>query len=239
MNAAELYQAGRPEEAIKALGDGLRDDPTDVRRRTFLFELLCFMGEYERAEKQLDILAKSNKDAEVGTLLYRGALHAERIRQGMFAPGGLLPTTKEPRVVGGTLNGKPFQSFIDADPRIGARLEVFAAGQYTWLPLEHVSSLTMQAPKRVRDLLWCPVTVRPSENMRELELGELLMPVTTPGAWRHSDPLVRLGRVTEVQDLPDGGPLVPIGQKLFLVDDDEIPLLEIRELLITPVAESA
>jgi type VI secretion system protein ImpE len=233
MNAAELYKAGRPEEAIKALGDGLRDDPTDVRRRTFLFELLCFMGEYDRAEKQLDVLAQRGKDAEAGALLYRGALHAERTRQAMFSPGGMLPNTVEPRVVSGTLNGKPFTSLVDADPRIGPRLELFAAGQYTWLPLEHISSLKMEAPRRVRDLLWSPVIVRPSEQMRELELGELLMPVTTPGAWRHADPLVKLGRVTEVEELSPGGALAPVGQKIFLVDDDEIPILEFRELVIT------
>jgi type VI secretion system protein ImpE len=49
MNAAELYREGRLDEAIEALGQALRDSPEDTRRRTFLFELLCFAGNYDRA----------------------------------------------------------------------------------------------------------------------------------------------------------------------------------------------
>lgn len=131
MNAAELYRAGRLDEAITALGDVLRDDPADARRRTFLFELLCFAGSYDRAEKQLDVLSQGDRDAQVGALLYRGALHAERTRQSMFEPGGLPPSTVVARPVSGTFNGQPFDSLVDADPRIGPRLEVFVAGQYT------------------------------------------------------------------------------------------------------------
>jgi type VI secretion system protein ImpE len=211
----------------------LRDNPADARGRTFLFELLCFAGNFDRAEKQLDVLAREGHEAEAGALLYKGALHAERIRQQMFEMGGLPPSTSEPAPVSGTLNGTPFESLEDADPRIGARLELFVAGQYTWLPLEHVASVTMQPPRRLRDLLWAPVVVRPSKRMESLELGEVLMPVLTPGAWRHQDEQVRLGRVTGVEDLADGR-AVPVGQKLWLIDDAETPVLELRELAITP-----
>ena len=235
MNAAELYKAGRLDEAIEALGARLRDNPTDASGRTFLFELLCFAGSFDRAEKQLDILARDGTEAEAGALLYRGALHAERIRQAMFDEGGLPLSAVDPPPVSGTINGTLFEALEDADPRVGARLELFVAGQYTWLPLEHVSSVTMGPPRRLRDLLWAPVVVRPSERMQELELGEVLMPVLTPGAWRRDNDEVRLGRVTEVDDLADGR-AVPVGQKLWLVDGEELPLLELRELTITPRA---
>ena len=231
MNAAELYKAGHLDQAIEALGVGLRENPADARGRTFLFELLCFAGQFDRAEKQLDVLSRDGHEAETGALLYRGALHAERIRQEMFDKGGLLPSTTEPAPVSGTLNGQPFGSLEDADPRIGARLELFVAGQYTWLPLEHVASVTMEPPRRLRDLLWAPVIVHPAKRMDQLELGEVLMPVLTPGAWRHPDEQVRLGRVTEIEDLADGR-AAPVGQKLWLVDGAEMPLLELRELTI-------
>lgn len=238
MNAAELYQAGRIEDAIRALADALRENPTDARRRTFLFELLCFAGEYDRAEKQLDVLAQGDNDAQVGAMLYRGALHAERTRQGMFSPGGMPAGGKRPAPVSGTFNGQRFEVMTDVDPRVGPRLEIFAAGQYTWLPLQHVSTVRMEAPQRLRDLLWAPIIVRPSESMQALELGEVLMPVLTPGAWRHEDPEVRLGRVTDLQTL-DTGEEVPVGQKLWLIDDQEVPVLELRELDIDPGQEAA
>ena len=81
MNATELYQAGKLNEAIQALGVALRDNPTDVQRRTFLFELLCFAGKYDRAEKQLGVLEQAGKEASLGALVYHSALHAERLRQ--------------------------------------------------------------------------------------------------------------------------------------------------------------
>jgi type VI secretion system protein ImpE len=87
MNPQELFRAGRLTDAIKSLSAELRDNPTDVRRRTFLFELLCFAGEYERADKQLEVLAQAGPQSEMGVLLYRSALFAERQRQDVFERG--------------------------------------------------------------------------------------------------------------------------------------------------------
>lgn len=241
MSPEELYRAGRLDEAIQALGVELRSNPTDVRRRTFLFELLCFAGEYERAEKQLDVVSRDGKEAAMGALLYRSALHGERTRNEMFRNGAVPQPPKAPAPVSGTLNGAPFSTLTDADPRIGARLEIYAAGQYTWLPLEHLSSIHMEAPRQLRDLLWARAVVQPGESFQALELGEVLIPVLTPVAFASPDPDVRLGRVTDWR--MEGEHEVPVGQKLLLVDGEEVPILEVRELVIAPsqaaVAESA
>ena len=55
----------------------------------------------------------------------------------------------------------------------------------------------------------------------------------TPLAWQHPEEVVRLGRQTDWIDL-ESGEEAPVGQKLLLVDDEEFPLLEVRELLVTP-----
>src|SRR5262252_7828215 len=123
MTAAELFRAGNLSEAIQALGGELRDHPTDARRRTFLFELLCFAGEFDRAAKHLNVLAQGSRDAEMGALLYRSALAAERQRKAFFdARSWAEPGAEAPREIRGTVNGRPFQSIEDADSRIGARL---------------------------------------------------------------------------------------------------------------------
>jgi type VI secretion system protein ImpE len=238
MNAHELFKAGRLDEAIELLGAGLRNNPADARQRTFLFELLSFAGSYDRAEKQLDVLGQNGPQAEAGVLLYRSALHAERVRQEMFARGEYPHHTTAPARVGGTLNGRPFESIEDADPRIGPRLEVYAAGQYTWLPFEHIASVSMQPPAKLRDLLWASAIVRTGPGFRGVELGEVLLPILTPTASRHPDPAVRLGRVTEWEAL-DGGGEAPVGQKLLLVDGEEFPILELRQLEITPAPSAA
>ncbi len=234
MNSKELFQAGKLTEAIQALGAELRQDPSDNRRRTFLFELLCFAGEYDRAEKHLDVLAQAGKDAEMGALLYRAALHAERTRDELFrkqeypraAPGA---TAAQP--VSGSLNGKPFEALTDGDPRIGARLEVYAAGQYMWIPLAHIASMEMQPPRRLRDLIWAPALVRAGPAFKDAELGEVLVPVLAPFSYRHPNDDVRLGRLTEWQETGDGED-APVGQKMLLVDGEDFPILELRKLEI-------
>ena len=231
MTAEQLYENGQLNDAIASLSAELRASPTDVAKRTFLFELLCFAGAYDRAERQLDLLSDGGREAEMGVLLYRSALYAERRRSAMFDRGETPSTSQASSQISGTINGRPFSSLSDADPRIGARLELFVAGQYMWLPLEHVVTLTAEPPRRLRDLLWAPVRVTPAAHLSGLQLGEVLMPVLTPLAWRNSDDLVRLGRVSDWEQLPTGED-APIGQKMLLVDDEPMPMLEIRDLRI-------
>lgn len=227
MTATDLFQAGRLEEAVQALGVELRSDPTDSKRRTFLFELLCFSGEYDRAEKQLDILADSSHEAAMGSLLYRSALQAERTRRRMFETGD-FPHGAAP-AVSGQVGERACESIEDADPRLGARLEVYAAGAYLWIPFEHISSVEIQPPTRLRDLLWIPALLHTGAAFKGRELGEVLLPVLTPLAWKNPDALVRLGRQTLWQESTDGA-VIPAGQKMFLADDEECPILEVRRL---------
>lgn len=237
MTPRDLLQAGKLDEAIDALGAELRDNPADAQRRTFLFELLCFAGKYDRAEKQLGVVGSGSKEAQMGALLYHSALHAERMRQQMFETRS-FPVSSPPKPVSGILNGKPFASLSDADPRIGARLELFAAGQYTWIPFEHIASIQVLPPKRLRDLLWAPALVRTADTFRGMELGEVLIPAIAPLTWRHADGAVRLGRVTQWEAVDDDAE-APIGQKLLLVDGEELPILEVRELTMVSAAPTA
>src|SRR5580700_10011277 len=229
MNAQELYRAGRLTDALKALSAEVRDNPTDARRRTFLFELLCFAGEYARADKQLEVLAQGGPTSEIGVILYRSALFAERQRQDLFAHGEYPPqqdNAESPRA--GAINGKPFKSFSDADPRIGPRLELFAAGNYLLLPFEHVASIQIMPPKRLRALIWTPAAVRTTPSFKGSVLGKVLLPVLAPFSWRHPEEAVGLGRMT-VWEKTDGAEFqVPFGQKVWQVDDEDVPFLELR-----------
>ena len=232
MTAKELFQAGKLTEAVQALGAELRENPTDAKRRTFLFELLCFAGDYDRAEKHLGVLAQAGPSSEMGGLLYRGVLAAERARQETFAKREY--TMKPPADTtsfAGTLNGKPFLSLTDADPRIGPRLETFAAGTYLWLPFAHIASIRIDPPRRLRDLLWLPAKVLTGPAFKGVELGEILIPVLSPLSWRNPDEEVRLGRMTVWEEDEDGEE-IPFGQKMLLVDGEEIPLLEVRTLTV-------
>ena len=230
MNARELYQAGKLNEAIQKLSAELRDNPTDTARRTFLFELLCFAGEYDRAAKHLAVLSEASPESATGALLYRAALAAELSRNDLFQKGDYPGTPADSPPIRGSFNGQPFESIEDSDYRIGPRLEIFAAGQYMWLPLAHVASVQMEAPKRLRDLLWIPALVRTGPDFKGQELGEVLVPALSPLTFRHADDNVRLGRAT-VWEETESGP-VPYGQKMLLIDGEDIPLLEVRSIEI-------
>ena len=228
MGPQELYSEGRLREAIQALGDELRKNPLDARRRTFLFELLLFAGEYARAEKQLDVLSGGGAESAAGSLLYRSALHAERTRQEMFARGE-TPKPQQHAAAPMIVNGRRAEEITDADPRIGPNLEVFLAGSYTWIPFGFVQRLEIETPKNLRDVMWARARLETTPEFRLQELGEVLVPGISPLSWRHAEGALQLGRETAWEEDETWG-AVPFGAKLLTVDGVDVPLLQIRTM---------
>jgi type VI secretion system protein ImpE len=239
MTAKQLFEAGKVRDAQMQLAAHLREHPTDLAQRTFLFELLCFSGDFDRAEKQLGVIAQHSPDAQTGAVLYYAALHAEKTRHQVFANQDF---SKDQAAFSppGMLNGRPFQILNDADRELGPRLEVFAAGAYLWIPFQHIDSVEIRPPQRLRDTLWVPAVVRTRSSFKNPDLGEVLIPAIYPFSWRHPDQSVWLGRATDWMT-DDEGNEYPAGQKMLLLDGEEIPFLEIRSLdfVATQAANSA
>ena len=228
MTAKELFEAGNVREAITALGATLRSKPTDARSRTFLFELLCFSGEYDRAQKQLNVLSEGSKESEMGAILYFSALHAERSRHDLFKNQEFPKVDAAPSPKG-KLNGKPFESIRDADPQIGARLEVYAAGAYLWIPFHHIASIQVQRPLKLRDTLWTQAFVITGPSFQGTDIGEVIIPAIYPFTWKGEDQSLWLGRATDWA-ADDEGNEFPVGHKTFLVDGEEVPLADIQSI---------
>jgi type VI secretion system protein ImpE len=228
-NAAQLIEAGQVRQAIESLAGHLRNAPTDVAARTSLFETLVIAGELDRAEKHLNLLAGASEQAKIGAILYFSAIHAERERHAMYKNQTFPRTTVSSRV-SGKLNGKPFSEIRDADNDLGARLEVFGAGQYMWIPFEYIASIRIEEPKRLRDILWTPAFIRTGAKFRGAELGEVLLPAIYPFSFTFPDESVWLGRQTLWVE--DEGSSYPLGQKILIADGEEVPLLSIRTLEI-------
>ena len=228
MTSRQLFEQGKVREAMQSLSAFLRDNPGDQAQRTFLFELLCFSGEYDRASKQLSVLSKDGDQSGLGAVLYYSALHAEKTRHDLFRKGE-LPQSMARSELKGTLNDRPFASLSDADAAIGPRLEVYAAGAYVWIPFEHIESIHAEAPRRLRDTLWMPAYVKTGPLFKGADIGEVLVPAIYPFSWKSADESIWLGRMTDwVAD--ESGNEFPVGQKMLLMDGEEIPLLEIRSL---------
>jgi type VI secretion system protein ImpE len=87
MNARDLYCAGKLEEAIEAANGEVRQNPADADARAFLADLLSLIGNFERADVQLDALAKILPGAGAAVALGRQLVRAEQWRQQCFQEG--------------------------------------------------------------------------------------------------------------------------------------------------------
>jgi type VI secretion system protein ImpE len=257
MSASESYRAGRLREAIDAQIAEVRAAPADTGKRLFLFELLAFAGELDRAQRQIDALQLNDPELSAAAASYRTLLDAERLRRRLFSeglrPGFLLepPEHVAQRLEAvnclragkqaeaaellhkantgcaefrGVLNGKSFEMLRDADDLFGTVLEVLARGRYFWVPLEQIETLALSPPRAPRDLLWAPARLEMNGSM-----GEVFVAVLYPGSHEHPDDEIKLGRKTDWKQA-EGGPVLGVGLRDFLVGEDVLSVLEWREL---------
>lgn len=94
----------------------------------------------------------------------------------------------------------------------------------------------MEAPKRLRDLMWIPALVRTGPAFKDKELGEVLIPAISPLSYEEEDPNIKLGRVSEWREKEEGP--VPVGLKNFLADNEDFPILEVRKIEFHVAAEA-
>jgi type VI secretion system protein ImpE len=265
MDSKDLIRAGRLIEARKQLTEDVKSAPADAGNRTLLFQVLFLCGEWDKAERQLDVIATQNPKAETGVQVYKNLLHGEkerkevfqRSRQPSFLTGRpqyldscfaawdklktrdveqaqeLYDLIEEQRpVLSGTLNGTSFNGFMDLDITLCFFLEAFVHDRYIWIPFELLRELSIEPPKKLFDLLWIAARITTWEG---LSINAYL-PALYPDTFMHEDDLVKLGRMTHWTPL--GGPFFKgVGQHVFQVGEEEIPILEIRDTIFKPVTQ--
>lgn len=259
MDATQLFKSGKLAEAIDAQLALVKAKPMDHGQRLFLFELLTFSGDLDRAQKQIDAVNHGEIEIDAAVSEYRKLLDAERSRRKVFAGTGqpefLSPPSESIRLrllgllklatgapdgiaemfqqanaelppLKGSLNGTPFDSLRDGDDCLAPILEVYTRGQYFWVALEQIGSLTISAPRFPRDLLWIPAHL----EMRQGDAGSVFLPALYPGTDQESDPQLKLGRLTDWR----GENLVRgVGLKTFVVGAGESGILDWRKLVLS------
>ena len=83
--AAEFLKAADPAAALKALSDDVRAKPSDSRHRVFMAQLLCVLGQWERALNQLTVAAELDALAVPMKQMYGDAVRCEGLRADVFA----------------------------------------------------------------------------------------------------------------------------------------------------------
>jgi type VI secretion system protein ImpE len=85
MDAQQLIAAGQLAPALTALQDQVRKDPANAKLRTFLFQLLCVQGQWNRALTQLNVAAELDAAALPMAQTYREAIQCEALREEVLA----------------------------------------------------------------------------------------------------------------------------------------------------------
>ncbi len=256
--AKALFDAGQLNAAIGELTSDVKAHPSDMSLRTFLFELLCFAGEWDRAEKQLDVLGHQDVKAEIGVQVYRNNIKAERDRRRLFSDS-LQPhfLTEPPAYVDLHLaainrlrEGKTVEARETLDRAEEERTAL--AGTFNGRRFEDFRDWDdLVGP--VLELIingqytWLPfeqvgrIEVNAPKQARDLvwasariqttdgTVGEVYIPALYAGSSEHPSDQVRLGRMTDWKRLSDDLS-VAVGLRLFLVDGEDKPLFEARSV---------
>jgi type VI secretion system protein ImpE len=262
--AKRLLDAGDLKAAIEAVTREVKARPADTAARTFLFELLVFAGEWERALRQLDVVAGQNTQSELGAQVYRNNIRAMRERERLWSESlaphflseppadvdqhlaaikelnagrpleaqKLLDTAAAERTpLAGRTDEGEFDDWRDADDLLAPVLELIISDKYTWLPFAQIKRVEFAPPRQLRDLVWCPVRI----ETRQGTIGEMFVPALYEGSNRHTDDLVKLGRLTDWQSVGEAGEGAAtlaraVGLRLFMAGDEEKSIFEVRRV---------
>lgn len=85
MDALESLSEGKLEETLDQLQASVRSDPSNVKYRVFLFQLLAVMGQWDRALTQLNVAGELDASTLAMVQTYREALLCEGLRAEVFA----------------------------------------------------------------------------------------------------------------------------------------------------------
>ena len=261
MSASELFKAGQLKEAIEAQTKEVKANPTDPGRRLFLFELLAFAGDLDRARLQIEAVRYDDPARDTSVQLYRRLLDSEAARRATFNDSKAIAfLTEIPFHVrmrmDAVRNFLPLHRVVDAANLLnGARnatpnLKVVLNGT-TYDGLHDADDLFGTVIEVMTNGLyyWVPLELVVSLAMNDpkaprdllwiparIELtdgqnGEVFLPALYPGSHLHPDDAVKLGRSTDWKSV-ENGPVLGIGQKTYLAGEETFGLLDWRELKV-------
>ena len=124
----------------------------------------------------------------------------------------------------GKINGEAFTWLADADQRFGPIFEVIFNGQYYWVPMSNVRSVTTEDPADLRDLVWQPAVITWINGGR----NAVMMPSRYPRieGIKESDLLARSTNWEPHQEeLVEG-----IGQRMLATDEQDYSFLQVRTI---------
>ncbi len=258
--AEQALKEGDVTRALKLLTEQVRAKPQDAKLRVFLFQLLCVLGQWERALNQLNV----SLELDPGTLpmvqTYREAIACETLRMQVFKG------QKVPMLFGEPENWTAL--FIEAMLRDG-RGEPGAAQQLRAQAMDQAPASTGQVDGQAFEWIadgdsrlgpmieavingkyyWLPwnrlsqVDIDPPQDLRDsvwmpahfhfTNGGEVvgLIPTRYPDTDLTAGDLLALARRTDWKEA-SAGVYTGVGQRLIVTDQAELGLMDIRSVTL-------
>ena len=258
MTPAELLREGRLSQARESLVERIKAAPADTKARTLFFQVLAYCGEWDKAEKHLEILITQSPETATGVLVYRNLVAAERARVEV-ASGRQIPDfmTDAPPYLAGMLEAR--KALADGEharfAKMMAKVEKQipgVSGMFDGVPFtglfECDTTLSGMLEVFVHDrYLWFPIA-----SLRELSIQkpntlletlwapsrivtwdglttDCFLPVLYPGSAAHDNDQIRMGRMTDWIELAKGC-YRGVGQHLFQLGKEDKGLLELQDV---------
>jgi type VI secretion system protein ImpE len=265
--AERSLKDGDPAAALAQLQELVRAKPADAKLRVFLFQLLCVLGQWQRALNQLEVACGLDASALAMKQMYSDAVRCEAIREEVFdgkkspmifgQPDQWLALLIESLLASG--NGEAQRS---QDLRARAFDEAPASrGTLDGRPFEWIADADSRLGPVLEALIngryyWVPfsrllkVQIEKPEDLRDVVWmpahlqfengGEsvALIPTRYPGSEASADGLISLARKTVWEEMsPDMHR--GLGQRTIATDAEETPVMEIRAIVLTGSDDAA
>jgi type VI secretion system protein ImpE len=267
-DAAERnLKSGDPLAALERLQEDVRARPADAKLRVFLFQLLCVVGQWERALNQLKVASELDALALPMAQMYGDAVRCEAVR------GEVFEGKKSPMVLGEPdqwlallIESRLLAGRGEAGHAEELRLRAFdeaptSSGDIDGRPFEWLADADSRLGPVMEAVIngryyWVPfsrvtkLTMDPPEDLRDLVWmpahvqfdngGEslALIPTRYPGSERSEDGAIVLARKTSWEPLAEEM-YRGLGQRILATDAGESPILEVRTITINRDGEPA
>ena len=250
-----------PDQALQALQNEVRAQPAEFKLRVFLAQLLCVLGQWERALNQLSVAAGLDALAVPMQQVYGDAIRCEGLRRAVFAGERTPMVFGEPDAWLACLLESMLRAGRGEDAAAESlRQQAFdeapaSAGTLDGAPFAWLADADMRLGPVLEAFVngryyWVPfarlarVQIDPPEDLRDcvwlpahLQFengGETLalIPTRYAGSDQSPDGAIQLARKTEWRELrPEVW--AGLGQRVFSSDQGEHALMDVRDIVFT------
>ena len=260
MNNAKLQlDAGNLKGAIDEAIKLVKTNPTNVPARTFLFELSCFSGDWDRAEKQLDAIGHQDGNALIGSVIFRQNFKCERDRANLFShnsqPESAMPFPEHVKDLlravdlvrtGETAGARELLDKVEED-RPAYPVTIDGEGYADFRDYNELTMCVFEV--FVKDnYVWLPfdhvasIEFFEARSLRDVfwrqakvemvngTSGEMFFPSLYLNTWKNEDDAVRLGRTVDWKDLGDDL-YIGEGARIYWASGKDKPMSDIKSIV--------